>query len=231
MRLFTKVISSCSSLPLRYSPLCLTVGNFYNFTNAGAGAYTFNPSNIFQAVEADGSLTVIEAGVSDASTELSGQLASSKFISPESAGGVSFAAASSHSKRATYRSNCSSSRQTTNNQALTASATLARNAISHLNSNPSGSTLQTTWYGTFASSRYSATLKSFNVSWSPCCYPRHNADALLYIDTRYRPIWLDIRLLLHGDPDLRLRLSQHLWCRLPLWFVLERRHHRLWISS
>ncbi|KAJ8075557.1 hypothetical protein AAF712_008898 [Marasmius tenuissimus] len=137
------------------------VGNFYNFTSAGAGAFTFNPSNIFQAVESDGTLTVIEAGVETASSELSGKLASSNFISPESAGGVSFAPASSHSKRATYRSNCSASRQTTNNQAITAAATLARNALSHLNSNPSGSTLQTTWYGTFASSRYTVTKSAF----------------------------------------------------------------------
>ncbi|KAK1225212.1 hypothetical protein PQX77_011892 [Marasmius sp. AFHP31] len=137
------------------------VGNYYNFTTAGAGAFTFNPSNIFQAVESDGTLTVIEAGVENASTKLSGKLASAKFISPESAGGVSFAAASSHSKRAKYRSNCSASRQTTNDQAITAAATLAKNALSHLNSNPSGSTLQTTWYGNFASWIHATTTRSF----------------------------------------------------------------------
>ncbi|KAJ8075682.1 hypothetical protein PM082_021312 [Marasmius tenuissimus] len=137
------------------------VGNFYNFTKAGAGAFTFNPSNIFQAVEADGTLTVIEAGVETTSAELSGKLASSNFISPKSAGGVSFAAASSRGKRATYPSNCSASRQTTNNQAITAAATLARNALNHLNNNPSGGTLQTTWYGTFAKSRYRTTKSAF----------------------------------------------------------------------
>ncbi|KAL0564815.1 hypothetical protein V5O48_017226 [Marasmius crinis-equi] len=138
------------------------VGTFYNFTNAGAGSFTFKPSNIFHAVDADGSVTIVEAGVQDASSELTGQLASSKLISPASAGGVELSLAANHKKRATYRSNCSSSRQTTNNQAITAAATLARNSISHLTANPSGSTLQTTWYGTWASSRYQSTLKAFN---------------------------------------------------------------------
>ncbi|KAI3595039.1 extracellular protease [Moniliophthora roreri] len=139
------------------------VGNYYNFTRAGTGAFTFTPNNLFQHVNDDGTLTVIEANTSPALTKLTGQLSSSSFLSPSSLGGSNpdMRRNSALGKRASYRSNCSSSRQTTNNQALTASATLARNSVSHLQSNPSGSSLQTTWYGTFASSRYSVTLKSF----------------------------------------------------------------------
>ncbi|KAK7046104.1 hypothetical protein VNI00_007105 [Paramarasmius palmivorus] len=139
------------------------VGNYYNFTNAGTGAFTFTPTNLFQHVELDGSITVIEASTAPALTQLTGQLSSSSFLSSASIGGSNPDTRRHNAlgKRASYRSNCSSSRQTVNNQALTASATLARNAVSHLQANPSGSSLQTTWYGTFASSRYSVTLSSF----------------------------------------------------------------------
>ncbi|KAF9259015.1 zincin [Marasmius fiardii PR-910] len=140
------------------------VGKFYNFTTAGTGAFTFQPSNVFYAVEADKSLTVIEASREQAVvTELTGQLASTRLLSSASLGGVSPSVRHSTGleKRASYRSNCATTRRTTNDQAITAAATLADNAVSHLTANPSGSSLQTTWYGTFASSRYSVTLSSF----------------------------------------------------------------------
>ncbi|KAF9259016.1 zincin [Marasmius fiardii PR-910] len=140
------------------------VGKFYNFTTAGTGAFTFQPSNFFYAVEADKSLTVIEASREQAVvTELTGQLASTSLLSPASLGGVSPSVrhSSGLEKRASYRSNCATTRRTTNDQAITASATLAKNSINHLTANPSGSSLQTTWYGTFASSRYSVTLSAF----------------------------------------------------------------------
>ncbi|KAL0064171.1 hypothetical protein AAF712_008893 [Marasmius tenuissimus] len=138
------------------------VGNFYNFTAAGPGSFTFKPSNIFQAIELDGSLTAIEASVDGIETKLTGKLASSKFVSPASAGGATVGAPSGLQKRATYRSNCSPNRRSINNQAIPAAARLASNAVSHLRGHPSGSALQTTWYGTFARSRYDVTLRSFN---------------------------------------------------------------------
>ncbi|KAG7086021.1 hypothetical protein E1B28_003543 [Marasmius oreades] len=140
------------------------VGKFYNFTTAGAGTFTFKPSNVFYAVEADKSLTTIEASTEQAAvTELTGQLASTRLLSPASLGGVIPAAhqAGGLQKRASYKSNCATTRRTTNDQALTAAATLASRSVSHLTANPSGSTTQTTWYGTFASSRYSVTLSAF----------------------------------------------------------------------
>ncbi|KAJ8075548.1 hypothetical protein PM082_021178 [Marasmius tenuissimus] len=117
------------------------VGNFYNFTAAGPGSFTFKPSNIFQAVELDGSLTTIEASVDGVETKLTGKLTSSEFVSPP----LRVARPSS-----------------INNQAIPAAARLASNAVSHLRGHPSGSALQTTWYGTFARSRYDVTLRSFN---------------------------------------------------------------------
>ncbi|ESK81027.1 deuterolysin m35 metalloprotease, partial [Moniliophthora roreri MCA 2997] len=141
------------------------VGNYYNFTHTGTGAFTFTPNNLFQNVNDDRTFTVIEANTSPALTKLTGQLSLSGLLLPSSLGGSNPDTHRNNTlgKHASYRSNCSSSRQTTNNQALTASATLARNLVSHLQSNPSSSSLQTTWYSTFASSRYSVTLKSFQV--------------------------------------------------------------------
>ncbi|KAL0064175.1 hypothetical protein AAF712_008897 [Marasmius tenuissimus] len=140
------------------------VGNFYNFTNAGPGSFTFKPSNVFQAVELDGSLTVIEANVDSANTELTGQLASSHFVSLASAGGATLGTPSGLQKRATYRSNCSQGRRTVNDEAIAAADVLSRNAVIHLNGNPSGSTLQTTWYGTFDQNRYDLIKRTFSVS-------------------------------------------------------------------
>ncbi|KAL0064194.1 hypothetical protein AAF712_008916 [Marasmius tenuissimus] len=138
------------------------VGNFYNYTTAGPGAFTFKPSSIFQAVELDGSLTAIEASVDGVESRLTGKLASFKFLSPASAGGTTVGARSGLQKRATYRANCSPERQTINNEAITAAEVLAKNAVTHLNANPSGSSLQTTWYGEFEKFLYDDTLKSFN---------------------------------------------------------------------
>ncbi|KAL0064174.1 hypothetical protein AAF712_008896 [Marasmius tenuissimus] len=140
------------------------VGNFYNFTAAGPGAFNFKPSNTFQAVELDGSLTTIEASVDSVETRLTGKLASSKFVSPASAGGATVGAPSGLQKRATYRANCSPDRQTINDEAITAAEVLAKNSVTHLKANSSGSSLQTTWYGEFVQRLYDVTLKSFDVS-------------------------------------------------------------------
>ncbi|KAF8899684.1 hypothetical protein CPB85DRAFT_1439908 [Mucidula mucida] len=134
------------------------VGNFYNFTSAGEGAFTVTPLTSFHAIEEDGTLTTIEATSSAASLHLTGSLSSAKALSPSSLGGT--LTTTGLSKRASYNS-CSSTRQTQNNAAISAASALASASVSHLQSNPSGSTLQTTWYGAFASSRYSGTLASF----------------------------------------------------------------------
>ncbi|KAF9016861.1 zincin [Hymenopellis radicata] len=141
------------------------VGNFYNFTSAGEGAFTVTPLTSFHAIEEDGSLTTIEATSSTASLRLTGTLSSAKALAPSSLGGTAAGARRGLgrrglSKRASYNS-CSSTRQTQNTAAISAASTLASDSVSHLQSNPSGSTLQTTWYGTFASSRYSGTVASF----------------------------------------------------------------------
>lgn len=132
------------------------VGRYYNFTNAGAGNFHFEPVNLFTEVKEDGELGTIIAETAAAKVSLAGKLASTEPLSTTSLGG-----AEHHSvKRATY-SSCTSTRQTQTNSAISAAANLAARSLSHLNSNPSGSTLQTTWYGTFSSSRYSATKTSF----------------------------------------------------------------------
>ncbi|KAK0185414.1 hypothetical protein F5146DRAFT_180093 [Armillaria mellea] len=152
------------------------LGNFFNFTNGGESTYTITPLSAIQAVEEDGTFTAISARATPASVVLSGQLSSLSKLSSSSLGGAADGrtGARSLSKRASYTS-CSSSRQSINAQAITDSSTIAQASISHLEANPSGSTTQTTWYGTFATSRYKGTLSAFEglatapASWSYDC--------------------------------------------------------------
>ncbi|KAK0492372.1 hypothetical protein EDD18DRAFT_1310960 [Armillaria luteobubalina] len=152
------------------------LGNFFNFTNAGESSYTITPLSTIQAVEEGGTLTTISAHVIPASVVLSGQLSSTWKLSSSSLGGAADgrSSARSLSKRASYTS-CSSSRQSINAQAITDSSTIAKASISHLEANPSGSTTQTTWYGTLATSRYKGTLSAFEglatapASWTYDC--------------------------------------------------------------
>ncbi|KAK0441453.1 uncharacterized protein EV420DRAFT_1119424 [Desarmillaria tabescens] len=152
------------------------LGNFYNFTNTGESGYTITPLSTIQAVEDDGTLTTIGAHVTPASIMLSGQLSSSSTLSSSSLGGASDgrSSARSLSKRASYTS-CSSSRQSINAQAISDSSVIAQASIDHLEANPSGSTTQTTWYGTFATGRYKGTLSAFEglvsepASWTYDC--------------------------------------------------------------
>ncbi|KAK1225214.1 hypothetical protein PQX77_011894 [Marasmius sp. AFHP31] len=173
------------------------VGNFYNFTNAGPGAFTFKPSNIFLAVELDGSLTTIEVSVDGVETKLTGKLASSQFVSSASAGGATLGTPFGHQKRAIYRSNCTPDCQTVNNDALPGATLLAKNA--------------TTWYGTFARPRYDVTVMAFNsllaasASWTYDCS----------CTDRMIPAYI------HKDPDLaqivlftRVPTSRKFWIRV-----------------
>ncbi|KAL1740844.1 hypothetical protein HDZ31DRAFT_67522 [Schizophyllum fasciatum] len=174
------------------------VGRYYNFTSAGEGAFHFEPTNLFTAVEADGSLTELRAEVAPAAVRLAGQLATSKALSPSSLGGAAdarFAARGLH-KRAQYTSSCTSSYRSQTDAAISAASRLASNSISHLEANPSGSTLQTTWYGTFASSRYRATLSAFETlvsapaSWTyDCSCTEAGTYAYVYPDS-YGEVYL-----------------------------------------
>ncbi|KAF9267225.1 zincin [Marasmius fiardii PR-910] len=99
------------------------VGKFYNFT-AGAGPYTFKPSNVFYAVEADKSLTAVVASREPAAvSELTGQLSSTKPLSDASTGGVSVPSNGTKLKK---------HRRSTNDDAIKAAATLAKNSVEYL---------------------------------------------------------------------------------------------------
>ncbi|KIY61772.1 zincin [Cylindrobasidium torrendii FP15055 ss-10] len=139
------------------------LGNFYRFDNAGEGSFTVTPLSTLEVLAEDGSLSAIEAEVTGATVDIAGTLASAKGLRPTSVGGTAARVsrdASHLTKRATY-SSCSSTRQSQNNAAITAASTLAKNSLTHLNANKSGSTLQTTWYGTFSSSHWTGTVKAF----------------------------------------------------------------------
>ncbi|KAF9015908.1 zincin [Hymenopellis radicata] len=141
------------------------VGNFYNFTSAGEGAFTVTPLTSFHAIEEDGSLTTIEATSSTASLRLTGTLSSPRRSPPARSEALPPGRAAVSVAEA-----CPNARPTTPARARARRRTprpspphprSPATSVSHLQSNPSGSTLQTTWYGTFASSRYSGTVASF----------------------------------------------------------------------
>ncbi|KAK0201350.1 hypothetical protein DFS33DRAFT_1346499 [Desarmillaria ectypa] len=173
------------------------LGNYFNFTNTGESTYTITPLSAIQAVEDDGTLTTIGAQVTPASIALSGQLSSSSTLSSSSLGGASDDRSSARflGKRASYTS-CSSSRQSTNAQAISDSSVIAKASINHLTANPSGSTTQTTWYGTFATSRYKSTLSAFQglvsepASWTyDCSCTESDTYAYVYPST-YGKVYL-----------------------------------------
>lgn len=142
------------------------VGLYYDFSKTGAGEYTFTPANRFIAVESDGSLTDIIADISSApSASLTGNLSATRALAPENLGGsedLRAEHASGLQKRASYRSNCSASRQSTNAGAITAGQSYATKSYNHLVANTSGSTVWTTWFGAFAANRRTLALNSFN---------------------------------------------------------------------
>ncbi|KAL1681096.1 hypothetical protein EV122DRAFT_261233, partial [Schizophyllum commune] len=174
------------------------VGRYYNFTGAGEGAFHFEPVSLFTAIEADGSLTELRADTETAAVRLAGQLSTSKALSPSSLGGAADArfAARDLKKRVQYTSSCTSTYRSQTNAAITASSRLASNSISHLEANPSGSTLQTTWYGTFASSRYRATLGAFEAlvdspsSWTYDCSCTESGTYAYVYPSQYGEVYL-----------------------------------------
>lgn len=58
---------------------------------------------------------------------------------------------------------CSTTQIATLNTAIERATTKAYAAVDHLEANPNGSDLQTTWYGTFGVERYNKTLTAFKV--------------------------------------------------------------------
>lgn len=138
------------------------VGRYYNFSSTASGKYKFTPLHTFTAVEADGSLAKITATTDGASTHLSGNLVTSVGLSPKSIGGGFDArfAPGGLERRIGY-SGCSSTQQSQTSAAVSAGQSLASRSATHIANNPSGSTLQTTWFGTFSSTRASALQTAF----------------------------------------------------------------------
>ncbi|KDQ12121.1 hypothetical protein BOTBODRAFT_189398 [Botryobasidium botryosum FD-172 SS1] len=129
----------------------------YNFTAPGAGAYTFEPANLFSAVNADGSISTIYADTTTAESKISGKLAAS-VAAPTSSGHLG--------SRATYNS-CSSTRQTQIASAISSAQSYTTESLSALNASPSG-TRYVTWFGTYTASRYNSVKSAFtNISGKP----------------------------------------------------------------
>lgn len=123
------MFGSSTSVKLESSSIIYPVGRYYNFTSTGAGAYTFEPVNVFNLVGEDGTLSSISAKTESATVDLSGRLSTGKSLKASSlGGGLGNAARRSINKRATF-SSCSSTRQTQINAAITASSGYASNSI------------------------------------------------------------------------------------------------------
>jgi peptidyl-Lys metalloendopeptidase len=130
--------------------------------------------NTFHAVEADGTLTSMVAETIPATAHISGTLASAKGLSAKSVGGKLPEKDHALSKRVSY-SGCSSTQQSQTSSAVSAGQRLASAAASYMAANPSGSSLETTWFGTFSSSRASSIqtaysrLASYPSGWTYNC--------------------------------------------------------------
>ncbi|KAG8741424.1 hypothetical protein FRC10_002871 [Ceratobasidium sp. 414] len=148
----------------------------YNLTSTGAGAYTLDAANLFRVVEADNSLSDIYAHLVPATVNIKGKLVSYKtaVVPP----------AQALSKRQTY-SDCTAARQTQVASAISSAASYATDSYSHLTSNPSGSTRYTRWFGTWASSRYSAVLNSFS---APATGAGSRADTIIHEGTHFTQV-------------------------------------------
>jgi peptidyl-Lys metalloendopeptidase len=119
----------------------------YNFTNSGAGRYSFEPDTLFNIVNADGSIAPMHADLADAHVaHVDGVLAVPRGHALR--------------RRATYNG-CSSSEQTSLKSAASAGNSYASGAASYASAHTASTTRFTTWFGTYTSSRHSTVLSHY----------------------------------------------------------------------
>ncbi|CAE6525432.1 unnamed protein product [Rhizoctonia solani] len=132
-----------------------SLAGIYNFTNTGAGDFKLDTvSNVFQYIDASGSLATIEASTESKKVGVTGKLVSTR--------GLPKVAARSLSKRVSYVG-CSSSQQSQIASAVTAANNYVSAATSYLNGISSGTTRYTTWFGTYDSGRASTVRSHFSL--------------------------------------------------------------------
>ncbi|KAH9478705.1 Peptidyl-Lys metalloendopeptidase [Psilocybe cubensis] len=125
------------------------LGEAYNFTAPGAGAYDIQANNLFYIVKPDNSVSPIYADhASSHRAHISGKLA----VTRPGAGALS--------KRASY-TGCSSSQQSALVSAASAAQSYAASSLSYLKSHTSATTRYTTWFGTYTAARYSTVLSQY----------------------------------------------------------------------
>jgi len=139
----------------------LSVGRYYNFTSSGPGSYRFDPVNVFKVLEDDGSFSVLTADTTPTTVNLSGKLSTAKRLGPNSIGGARVTNGGLE-KRITYNA-CSVNMRSQISLATNTAAFYASRAVAHLTSFPSGSPLQTTWFGAFSRARRMTVFDSFSV--------------------------------------------------------------------
>ncbi|KAG8765735.1 hypothetical protein FRC12_007345 [Ceratobasidium sp. 428] len=121
----------------------------YNFTRTGEGSYSFGAANVFNYVDASGTLKTIEANTNTHQFKIAGKLAAGSTYTP------------TLSRRAVTYTGCTSSQQPLVSAAATASNTYVANANSYLASHASGTARYTTWFGAFTTSRYNTVVAHY----------------------------------------------------------------------
>ncbi|PPQ80565.1 hypothetical protein CVT25_001599 [Psilocybe cyanescens] len=125
------------------------LGNAYNFTTPGAGAYDIQAKNLFYIVNPDNSVSSIYADhTSSHRAHISGKLA------------VTRPSAASLAKRASYNG-CSSSQQSALVSAASAAQSYAASSLSYASSHTSATTRYTTWFGTYTAARHSTVVSQY----------------------------------------------------------------------
>ncbi|QRV92782.1 peptidyl-Lys metalloendopeptidase [Ceratobasidium sp. AG-Ba] len=123
----------------------------YDFTSSGEGSYSFDTANVFDYVDAAGTLVNIEASSNTHQFKIAGKLGESNDrTSP-----------SRLSRRAVTYTGCSSSQQPLISAAATASDNYVSKVNSYLARISSGTPRYTTWFGTFSSSRYNTVVSHY----------------------------------------------------------------------
>lgn len=142
------------SLHLRPIPISnehITVGQAYNFVTSGAGAYTFEASNLFHYVNADNEIVEIRADHETTSLKVAGILSADRKV-------ASIPRSRVFGKRATF-TGCSADQQTGLNAAIPAAESYAAAANKYVSGLNSATDRYSTWFGACDAGR-SGTVKT-----------------------------------------------------------------------
>jgi peptidyl-Lys metalloendopeptidase len=134
--------------PGESTQLTHNLASVYNFTSSGEGSYHFEASNLFHYVD-----PTTKAPVAIHATAEAHELAvTGNLVAPRPDAQIG--------KRATFNG-CSATQQTQLNTAASSAQSYASSALSYLNSHTSATPRQTTWFGTYTTTRHNLVTSHF----------------------------------------------------------------------